>query len=381
MAAADGELDPSGKRLAREALGQPPESPPDASAQPKNKALAKLIELESAASSEEAVTRLRSWLKQAGPVDDVEWRDALAQPMPIWTLRAIALRATVEPRLAQRATEAATRHLNSPDARLRSASAWTLAIHAPKQAMTLLESADPVMRRAALRQAHSGELAARVRALLVQRLARPTPLSDNELSLLSVALEPGSPTPRPAELEAGLARSSHDLAWKAGLSSWVSDGDFPSRGPDVGRVRGWLGADDPAERAAAALGLGRAPDRLAAPLLAEAYFEEMDPVVRRALVFALRQHPGPGAERILREAASIDPDGHCRALASRQGDDVGPNVANYALAAVTMNEGVTGSPLWLQHFQTLSGRSLSVAADPDGFIGVVGEKFPVDGGE
>ena len=140
----------------------------------------------------------------------------------------------------------------------------------------------------------------------------------------------GAPSPAPP-LEAAFCGPS--LLWGAAgvspavLADWAEGGGVlaplsalalgrrDSR-PFRSRLQGLLEGSDALIRAHAALGLGQSPQADSVSLLTEAYEQEAEPIVRRAIVRALSSaRQSAERRRILELALDLDPDAETRALA------------------------------------------------------------------
>jgi HEAT repeat protein len=223
----------------------------------------------------------------------------------------------------------------------------------------------------------------RVRAAAAMGAAAHLDGPTSDALLARMAVEPDAATR--VVLALGLARGDDRKAVAASaLVDRVRSGgpDAPlaalalarrSTGPVTADVAALLESHDPVMRAHAARGLGacQAPD--AAGLLADAYTNEVDARVRRAIIEALavRAPPvGPGADAALALAARLDPDAAIRSIADRavRGAPAGraitvPEVAWVSLVAV---EGAVLPTAATATIVDAGGLALPIAFDDDG---------------
>jgi HEAT repeats len=118
--------------------------------------------------------------------------------------------------------------------------------------------------------------------------------------------------------------------------------------------------------------LGKSPEPSAIGLLERAYRFEPDPAVRRAILRASAERREPAKKRLLRLAATLDPDKEAR------------EAARIALSGATIAPPVTGpSTVWLSLVPNSAGLgaarrpllvvvpgglALPVVSDPDGIV-------------
>lgn len=285
-----------------------------------------------------------------------EQRVALKQH-PAWALRALAsLSGIFAIPLREFAVKEARTRLSEKDPQVRSAAAWTLAVLSPKEAVPQLESADPVVVEATLRQAFSAELArpllARRPPLLSTRTQKGKDRDERaqELALLAPDLWSTLSLPDIYAFE-GQGRTG---AWLGPLASLFTD-NAPQ--PGLQELRGYLDSGASSEKSRLAEGLARSSARSATGLLLQAYSEESDEAVRRSLARALVLRGLPHAER--QRAAELEVDALSRRML--QGKALPPEtrlLLGFSSAKVV-------------DLKDAFGTSLTVVPAPDGFVGVV----------
>jgi hypothetical protein len=165
-------------------------------------------------------------------------------------------------------------------------------------------------------------------------------------------------------------------------------------------VREFLFGPEPQLRAATALGLARATRPAATGLLAARYEVESEPVVRRAIAYALANRSGPLGRSLLLDIARFDPDSITRHLASsaRNADTTPSAMADPFLRASTeidsagtsaqsqRVDSVDSAPSAALAFRPQQasiaptlvvssplGRALKIALDPRGLLLIAGE--------
>jgi hypothetical protein len=251
----------------------------------------------------------------------------------------------------------------------RAAGAWGLSALSPTRAETLLGDADPVVVRAAARNAHSGRAARRAALRLAVE-------KDGELSLaLSNALsDPTVHSVVPTSKLRAMVQMGSAGACLAGrvLATRLSPRDEPL-------VRALLESSSREVRAEAALGLGSARAPGASSLLEGAYEFETDALVRRAIVAALSMRPEGKKARLLRLAQRLDPDPIVRHMAA-------PGLLGHAFGGDANGTGSfwlnletengQAKPTHAVVLQGLRGHTKIAFPDPDGFVGLLG----LDGG-
>lgn len=263
-------------------------------------------------------------------------------------LRGAVLRSVARDRLIAGVEHAAAllAHGNTSD---RAASAWAHAVLTLEPAA--LRAKDASIVRAVARQSFVPELA----GAAAERLANER--DPGLRSVLAGALAVPSAADRvPTAVLVALYEEKSAASYLAAYALAVRDSDELRP-----RIRELLAAEDPTLRVHAALGLGRSALSSATGVLADAYRDEVDPRVRRAIVRALTQRPEQARDTTLRLAASLEPDDDAR------------NEARRALGFAEPAGGVPGSApagvVWLRFVPASSGAaSLAMLETPDGLM-------------
>ena len=147
---------------------------------------------------------------------------------------------------------------------------------------------------------------------------------------------------------------------------------------DRERLRVLLASGDPSIRASVAFGLRNSQVKAASSWLAQAYGTEEEPIVRAAIVSALRARKEVQGKPVLRVAATLDPDSRVRALARSSSqntslsDFIGVEAGLAALTQISVT-GQTG-PIGLSLLLP-SGLALPVVSSSDGALLLPGVPF------
>jgi len=253
----------------------------------------------------------------------------------------------------------ATSVLSHGDASDRAASAWANVVSTLDA--KALGSKDPSVVRAAARQAFLPELArSAAERLTNERDPRLT-------SVLACALAvPSAADLVPTAVLVTLYEEKSAASYLAAFALALRDSDELRP-----RIRELLASEDPTLRIHAALGLGRSAMPSATGVLADAYRNEVDPRVRRAIVAALARRPEGARNATLRLAASLEPDVDARSDARRAlGFAEPPGVPGSAPAGVAWLRFIPGSSgaASLAMLETPEGLMLPLAADDDGSV-------------
>jgi HEAT repeat protein len=144
------------------------------------------------------------------------------------------------------------------------------------------------------------------------------------------------------------------------------------------RLRALLTSGDPSIRASVAFGLRDCQVKAATSWLAQAYRSEEEPMVRAAIVTALRARKEVQGKSVLRLAATLDPDSRVRALARSTAQHaplfnfigMEPGLAALTQISVAGNQGAVGLSLLLP-----SGIALPVVSSVDGALLLPGVPF------
>jgi hypothetical protein len=276
-------------------------------------------------------------------------------------LRAAAVRAVALDEIPSGAATRAEELLRSRAPEDRAAAAFALSSFEPERGSTLVASSDPVVARAAARamlaSGFTHQAAARlvIEADALTRSALALALADDDAALRV-----------PSSVLEDLLEGSEAAAPLAARTLAARDSErFRSR------VERLLGSADSRLRAHAASGLGLSRQPSAVGLLERVYVDEVDPVVRRAIVRALGVRSDPGRRRVLDLAAALDPDDEARTLARRAlaGDPAPAFTPGKASAWLTVESPRANEAAIVS---TPGGLALPAAIDPDGFAALSG---------
>jgi len=285
---------------------------------------------------------------------------ALARP----ALRRDAARAaTLRKLVLERAVsgaEKALAALGRGDDADRAAAAWCLAALDPERAAALLGSPRAAEARAAARGTGTELLAVSA----AQRLAREPDASLRAALAVSLVV--------PAAADAVPTSVLLELVESRGAASYLAAYALAARDSDALRpeLRELFASDDPVLRAHVALGLGQSEEPSAVGMLGDAYREDTDAGVRRAIVRALAVRREPARRRILEFAAELEPDDDARTLARAALDGTpAPATSHDDTAWLRLRAATEPS---FATITTADGLARPFAADPDGAVTVFG---------
>lgn len=416
-------LDPEARRIARLALEAHPPSaeairalphfPPELSsafleerARPPHPARSATRALEAAQPSEiralsrpeEGVDFLEralaaAELRTSAITTERAWRAEFEkQPQPshlssAWALRSLTWLSLEHPELLELTLRRARIGLRSASPLERASAAFALAVHAPEEALELLEHPDPILRFAALRAARTEKQLERVLAV-----ERGHELSSDTLHLPLALAHPALwPRLSLAHLRDEEGRWPHLPLAVSALSARVRGEQRKEEGAPPEEIAAGLASSSAEHRAATAFGLGESSFDGSLGWIWSAYERENDVVVRRALVFALAKKSGPTAQKLLWIPSVLEPDPSARARArlvwqERAGISAPPSNGTREIPARVRDFTWSWSPVpptdgdeptspQLKMIQSIEGQPWPVVPDPDGYVSVFGALF------
>jgi hypothetical protein len=302
---------------------------------------------------------------------DDDARDVLEDALRVPAQRRDAVRALALAKARGRdigdLDEALSALARSRDASDRAAWAFAFAATQPERAEALVRSNDPVIVRAACRNATHPAVA----VACGERLTREKdPVLRASLALALAVPDAADRVPNRLLVE--LLETRGAAAHVAALALAARDDDELRP-----RVRELLSGTDPILRAHVALGLARSAQPSSVGLLGEAYRFEVEPRVRRAIVTALAARSEPARRVTLELASALDPDPEVRRIAreatratpSGPLNDTWPEGATESATAwFQLPPAPRGQEGRMLVVDTAGGVSLPLAPDPDGTV-------------
>ncbi len=298
---------------------------------------------------------LRSLPRQLSRVQ--AWQRAFDED-PTWTLRTWAFLGEILDRpVFTWGQKKAHGLVNAKSDVTRSAAAWALSVTSPESVAELLERNDPIVTRAVLRQASEGQVA-RVVFSALERASLP---KEDEDAAWGMVLQAPSVWASLSTARLRKLEKEHSPAVTAALSSRLRS-TARGLGPDAATIRSWLNDKSPQLRSSAALGLAYAATSTAQGMLYQAYRNESDERVRRAIVSSISQTP-LGKNATFLELLRLDPDDDARDLVFNSSESRRRAffVGHSARAVAKVHD--------------RQGRILEIPPAPDGFTGIVGSSF------
>jgi HEAT repeat protein len=292
----------------------------------------------------------------------------LASPVRLLAARAYVVRALVRRERSSAADEAAFGLANARQPEIRAVGVFARVALGEEGAESFLDDRDPRVRRAAAAASLARPTKATERAILARIAREPDPLTRQ---VFAVGLMGGDPD--------GIVKTTTlvDRAEAGGGDAPLAAWALARRADEstLRKVTGLLASRDPVLRAHTARGLALSSLPEASGRLAEAYRNETDAGVRRAIVAALaaRQEDAasPSRRQTLELAASLDPDGPTRQGARRalEGANAtfGPPANQEALWVMLTRKDVTAPQRTFAGYVVRSdGIAVPLAFDGDG---------------